>query len=132
LSAFVFELEQCTIPRVRKHLGPPLERDEECANFLSKYVENGSVVSGPFIEDGRWVAEVPRKYTDAVAFLREKLKEGGKNTGVADLISQALNDGFKLLVNGEVSEVYSGNQAFAEFLTEFLDGKPFWLKPEEA
>jgi len=76
------------------------------------------------------VVEVPRKYTDAVAFLCEKLKEGGKNTGVADLISQALKDGFKLLVNGEVSEVYSGNQAFADFLTEFLDGKPFWLKPE--
>ena len=132
LSAFVFELDQCTIPIVRKHLGPPLERDEEGANFLSKYVENGSVVSGPFIEDGRWVVEVPRKYTDVVAFLREKLKEGGKNTGVADLISQALNDGFKPMVNGEVSEVYSGNRAFAEFLTEFLDGKPFWLKPEEA
>ncbi len=132
LSAFVFELEQCTIHRVRKHLGPPLERDEESANFLSKYVDNGSVVSGPFIEDGRWVVEVPRKYTDAVAFLCEKLRKGGKNTGVADLISQALNDGFKPLVNGEVSEVYSGNQAFAEFLTEFLDGKPFWLKPEKA
>jgi hypothetical protein len=36
------------------------------------------------------------------------------------------------LANGEVSEVYSGNKAFAVFLTEFLDGKPFWLKPDEA
>jgi tRNA nucleotidyltransferase (CCA-adding enzyme) len=132
LSAFIFELEQRTIPSVRKHLGPPLEREEECDNFLSKYVSNGSVVSGPFIEDGRWVAEVQRKHTDAVAFLREKLKEGGRNTGVANLISEAFKDWFKLMVNDEVSIVYSDNKTFAEFLTEFLDGKPFWLKPEEA
>jgi len=132
LSAFVFELDQRTIPRVKKHSGPPLEREKECQNFLSKYVENGSVVSGPFIEDGRWVVEVPRKHTDAVAFLREKLKEGGKNTGVADLISEAFQDGFKLLINEEVSDVYSVNTAFAEFLTKFLDGRPFWLKPEDA
>jgi len=132
LSAFVFELEQRTIPRLRKHLGPPLERQEECENFLSKYLNNGGVLSGPFIEDGRWVVEVPRKHTDAVELLQAKLKEGGRNTGVADLISKALKGGFKLFANGEVSEVYSINKAFAEFLTEFVDGKPFWLKPDEA
>jgi tRNA nucleotidyltransferase (CCA-adding enzyme) len=132
LSALVFELEQRTIPSVRKHLGPPLERAEECGNFLSKYVGNGGVVSGPFIEDGRWVVELPRKYTDAVELLQNKLKEGGRDTGVADMVSEAFKDGLNLLVNGEVSEVYSGNKAFAEFLTEFLDDKPFWLKPEDA
>ncbi|HJW65323.1 MAG TPA: CCA tRNA nucleotidyltransferase [Candidatus Bathyarchaeia archaeon] len=132
LSAFVFELEQRAIPYAKKHLGPPLERQEECENFLSKYVANGGVLSGPFIEDGRWVVEVPRKHTDAVELLQAKLQEGGRNTGVADLISKAIKDGFKLMANSEVSEVYSGNKAFAEFLTEFLDGKPFWLKPEEA
>ena len=88
-------------------------------------------MSGPFIEDGRWVVEVTRKHTDAVEFLQAKLKEGGRNIGVADLISEAFKDGFSLSVNGDVSEVYRGNNAFAEFLTDFLDGKPFWLKPEE-
>jgi tRNA nucleotidyltransferase (CCA-adding enzyme) len=132
LSAFVFELEQRTIPNVRQHFGPPLEREEECGNFLAKYLDNGCVVSGPFIEDGRWVVQVMRKYNDAVDFLQAKLKEGGRNMGVADLISEAFKSGFKLSVNGEVSEVYRGNKAFAEFLTDFLDGKPFWLKPEEA
>lgn len=131
LSAFVFELEQCTIPSVRKHLGPPLEREEECENFLTKYLDNGNVISGPLMEDGRWVVEVPRKYTDAVALLREKLKEGGKDKGVADLVSKAFQEGFEVLINGEVSEVYSGNKAFAEFLSDFLDGKPLWLKPDE-
>ena len=131
LSAFVFELEQFMIPNIKKHLGPPLEREEECKNFLSKYVTNDNVVSGPFMEDGRWVVEVPRKYTDVVELLQETLKEGGRAAGVADFVSEAFKDGFKILVNGEVSEVYLDNNAFANFLTEFLDGRPFWLKPEE-
>jgi len=88
-------------------------------------------VSGPFMEDGKWVVEVPRKYTDVVELLQETLKEGGRAAGVADFVSEAFKDGFKILVNGEVSEVYLDNNAFANFLTEFLDGRPFWLKPEE-
>ena len=109
-----------------------MEREEECGNFLAKYLDNGSVVSGPFIEDGRWMVEVTRKCTDVVELLKAKLNDGGRNMGVADLISNAFRDGFNLSVNGEVSEVYIGNKAFAECLTDFLDGKPFWLKPEEA
>jgi tRNA nucleotidyltransferase (CCA-adding enzyme) len=105
-----------------------LEREKECENFLSKYVDNDGAVSGPFIENGRWVVEVPRKYTDAVKLLKEKLDDGGKNTGVAELISNTFKEGFRVMVNGEVAEVYSGNRKFAVFLTEWLEGKPFWLK----
>jgi tRNA nucleotidyltransferase (CCA-adding enzyme) len=130
-SAFVFELEQRMLSGVKKHVGPPLERERECADFLQKYTENGCVVSGPYVEEGRWVVEVKRKQRDAVELLREKLKDGGVNAGVASLISRALSDGFNVTVNGEVAEVYSGNKAFAKFVTEFLRGKPFWLDPDE-
>jgi tRNA nucleotidyltransferase (CCA-adding enzyme) len=129
LSIFVLELEQRILSSVKKHLGPPLTRENECENFLAKYAYgNGDVVSGPYIEDGRWVVELRRRFTDAVEFLREKLKEGGRNTGVAELVSQALREEFSVLVNSEISKVYSGNRDFAEFLTDFLMGKPFWLE----
>jgi hypothetical protein len=74
--------------------------------------------------------ELHRRFTDAVEFLREKLKEGGRNTGVAEIIAQALREEFKVLVNNGISRVYSGNRDFAEFLTDFLMGKPFWLENE--
>jgi hypothetical protein len=32
------------------------------------------------------------------------------------------------LVNGEVANIYEGNEEFAKFVSEFLDGKPFWLR----
>jgi tRNA nucleotidyltransferase (CCA-adding enzyme) len=132
LNVFVFELEQRVLPSVKRHLGPPLEREKECEDFLAKYVHNGNVVSGPYIEYGRWVVELQRRFTDAVDLLREKLKEGGRNMGVAELISQAFRKQFRILVNSEVAEVYVGSRDFAEFFTDFLGGKPFWLENAEA
>jgi len=132
LSVFVFELEQRVLPGVKKHLGPPLRREKECENFLSKYEGNGSVVSGPYLEDSRWVVELQRRFTDVVELLRANLREGGRDIGVAELMSQAFRDKLEVLVNSEVLEVYRNNRAFAEFLTVFLSGKPFWLKIDEA
>jgi tRNA nucleotidyltransferase (CCA-adding enzyme) len=132
LCAFVFELEQHLLSGVKKHVGPPLEREKECEKFLSKYVENDCVVSGPYVEDGRWIVEVPRKYRDAVEILRELLVDGGRNMGVASLISEALQNRFSVMTNGEAADAYSGNKKFAEFVSEFLRGKPFWLTPEKA
>ena len=120
LSIFIFELEQQVLPNIKKHLGPPLEREAEGENFLSKYVGKPQVISGPYIEDGRWIVEVPRKTTDAAALLKEKLADGGKNAGVAELIAKSIRKNLKVLVNGEIIEIYIENGDFAEFLTDFL------------
>ena len=111
----------------QKTLGPPLERETECENFLAKYANNPKVISGPYVEDGRWIVMVPRKATDAVALLKEKLADGGKNAGVADLIAESIQKNLQVLVNGEIAKVYVENEECATFLTDFLAGKPFWL-----
>lgn len=128
VNLFIFELEKCFISRVRKHLGPPLEKGKECEKFLRKHLGSPNTVSGPYIEDGRWVVELRRKYIDAEILLKEKLKSGGRNAGVAEKISKRLRKGFKILVNSEIIEVYTKNDEFAKFLTEFLSGRPKWLE----
>ncbi len=128
LNMFVFELENRFLPLIKKHLGPPLEKESDCRNFLAKYLGNQGVVSGPYLEDGRWVVELKRKHVDALVLLNEKLADGGRNTGLAKEISHVLNQGFKIYVNEEIAEIYEGNSDFAKFLTEFLSGKPKWLE----
>jgi tRNA nucleotidyltransferase (CCA-adding enzyme) len=132
LTVFAFELEQRVLPGVKKHLGPPLKREKESENFLSKYASNDGVVSGPYIEGGRWVVELQRRFQDVVELLKEKLEDGGRNIGVAELMAQAFRENLSVLVNSEVVQVYRGNKEFAEFLTGFLSGKPFWLDAAEA
>jgi tRNA nucleotidyltransferase (CCA-adding enzyme) len=131
LSIFVFELEQQVLPSIRKHLGPQLERQSECEKFLAKYVGGKDVYAGPYIEDGRWVVEVPRKYADSAGLLREKLSDGGRNAGTAELVAEAIKQNFSVLVDMGVLKAYTENSDFAVFLTEFLLGKPFWLVPQK-
>ncbi len=127
VSIFIFELERQVLPNIKKHLGPPLEREGEGENFLAKYKDNKTVISGPFIQNGRWMVNVQRKTVDAVEILKGKLADGGKNAGVAELIAKSIQKNLKVLVNNEISVVYVENSDFAVFLTDFLANKPFWL-----
>jgi tRNA nucleotidyltransferase (CCA-adding enzyme) len=128
LNMFIFELEHYCIPPVKMHLGPPLEKEQECEKFLAKHQDGSGTVAGPYVEGGRWVVQVRRKYTNACVLLSEKLKDGGRNAGVADKLAQVLRKDFKVLVNEQVAEVHGKNSEFAKFLTEFLSGKPKWLE----
>ncbi len=129
---FIFELEDCCISPVKKHLGPPLNKEKECEKFVTKYMESKDTVGGPYVEDGRWIVLIRRKPTDVCDLLRQRLQDGGRSTGVAEGVSQVLKKGFKVLVNEEISDVYETNAEFAVFLTEFLQGKPKWLESRSA
>jgi len=124
----VFELETGKLPIVKKHFGPPLEKQIECEKFLSKHLNSKNSLSGPYIESGRWIVETKRKYSNVVELLKEKLRDGGKNSGMAELVAEGIRRHFEVLVNGEIAEFYASNVDFAKFLTDYLDGRPKWLK----
>jgi len=127
-TVFIFELHSGSLPAVEKHLGPPVRKKDDCERFLEKHLGSEQIVSGPRIEGDRWVVERRRKYTDVADLLRQELKDRRENTGIASLVSQALSSSFSIWVNGEVREFYSRNPSFASFLTEYLTGKPRWLR----
>jgi tRNA nucleotidyltransferase (CCA-adding enzyme) len=126
-NMFVFEVEQRLLPLIKRHLGPPIGKKEECDKFLQKHTGAMSTLSGPRVEAGRWVVETKRRQTDIVELLAEKLKDGGRRVGVADLVSQAVANTLDILVNKDIIKTYSSNPEFAKVLTEFLEGKPRWF-----
>lgn len=126
-NIFIFELSSRFLPNVRKHTGPPVEKIEDCERFLRKHLKSHLTLSGPRIEGDRLVIEKKRRYTDAVDLLVDNLKNGGKNLGVASLVSQAFRDSLEILINDEISNFYSMNSNFAFFLTKYLIGRPRWL-----
>jgi len=124
---FIFEVHSRFLPALERHVGPPIEKVDDCERFLSKHVASEQVLSGPRVEGDRLIVERRRRYTDVVSLLRDKLKDGGRNLGVASLVSKALADSLEILVNEEIIDFYSSNSDFAIFLTKYLKGKPSWL-----
>ena len=123
----VFEVENKSLPPIKRHLGPPVFEGEDSKKFLAKHLKSESTLSGPIVEDDRWVVYVERRYVDSVDLLEDKLKDGGRSIGVPEDLTGAIKSSREILVNMEVSTFYSSNPKFAEFLTEFIAGRPRWL-----
>lgn len=127
-SVFLFELNSRFLPSVKRHLGPPLRKIEDCERFLHKHIESERTVSGPYVEGDRWIIETRRTHTDVAPLLKDKLKGGGRRLGIASLVSQALTIHSEILLNEEIEDLYQSSPEFAGFLTEYLNARPRWLQ----
>jgi len=127
LNIFLLEVEHRHLPSLKKHLGPPLDKKSECKKFLRKHIGSERTLSGPRVEGGRWVVDIKRGYTDVVELFKDKLKDGGRNVGIARFVSQAIAKNLKTLIDEEILTTYSRNKNFAKFLTRYIEGKPKWL-----
>ncbi|MEM2241524.1 MAG: CCA tRNA nucleotidyltransferase [Candidatus Bathyarchaeia archaeon] len=128
-SMFIFELEHRFLSQAKKHLGPPIEKVEDCRRFIQKHASSHGTIAGPYIEDSRWTVIVKRKYIDAVTLLNDKLKvDGGRSIGISKDIAKAIKREFRIYVDDQIAKFYEENEEFAKFLTDFLDGRPIWLR----
>lgn len=127
-SVFIFEVSSRHLPPIERHLGPPIDKGDNCEEFLKKHLSSESVLSGPRIEEDRLVVEKRRRYTDTIKLLKHKLTlDGGKSIGVASLVAKAFSEGIEILVNEEILDFYLSSSDFARFLTGYLIGRPRWL-----
>jgi tRNA nucleotidyltransferase (CCA-adding enzyme) len=127
LTVFVIELENSNLPKIQKRIGPPLGFEEECNSFIFKHAKDSSLISGPYIQNKRWVILIKRTHFNANNLLIEKLSNDDQNTGIPKQISKSFRNSLQILVNFGIANHYKKNQDFAVFLSKFLLGKPFWL-----
>lgn len=105
------------LPRVEKHIGPPVTSREHSLNFVEKYV-NEDVFAGPYIEEDRWVVERKREHTQAKRFIEEKitnLEQAGTGKNLKRVNKKVLT-GANLL-----------KDRYVDFIGEFLSKKVSWL-----
>lgn len=95
--------------------------------FIKKYIKSEKSISCPRIEDGRWVVELPRKYTKADKLVDYEIRNKLNSLGLGKYIANKISEHFDLFLNVEISNIYSKNPDFAKFLTKYYSGKPSWL-----
>ncbi len=127
LNIIVFELEMDPISNIKKHLGPQIFRKSDSINFLNKHKSKEDTILGPWIENDKWVVEKRRNFNDSQILLKFLLADGGERIGVAKFVSKSLKNGFSILRNEEILDIYESNLNFAKFLDNFFEKKHFWL-----
>lgn len=81
-AVLVFELESNALPALKKHAGPQVWAEQHAAAFKSKY-SGSNAFSSVHISNGKYMVEIPRKYTTAKQLLEEELPKCGLGKHVA-------------------------------------------------
>jgi tRNA nucleotidyltransferase (CCA-adding enzyme) len=107
----LFELDDEQVPHTRRHIGPPLWNRTNADRFFEKYIAAGStsgISGGPYIENGRYVVEIQRRYTHAADLLRS-----------SEVLEVGLGRHVRQSMIGHW-EVYSGGECWAPDIAPFL------------
>jgi len=125
MNVILFELESIQISGSKKHFGPPVSRTSESASFLAKHTGNSkTTVSGPWIENQRWVVQKSRPNTNAERLLNTALKQRSE-IGVASLFNRK-GKRVRVLNEKTIAPMISSHREFSRFMRHFLDGRPVW------
>jgi tRNA nucleotidyltransferase (CCA-adding enzyme) len=108
----LLELLVGELPAIRRHPGPPVWNRSNADKFREKHLAEHQ--SGPFIEDGRYVMELPREFQTAKSLLSSDALL--RNVSLGKHIRQSLELGWKLHEGPECWK-----EEFAPFIAEFFD-----------
>jgi tRNA nucleotidyltransferase (CCA-adding enzyme) len=106
----LFELLVWALPRLKKHLGPPVTSKYHSEQFKNIYATTHRM----FIEDGRYVVEVERRYTDVASLLKNELR----SCSLGKDISESIGRGYEVLKTDEI-RFFEG---IGHFFRRYFDG----------
>jgi len=122
LIVIVFEVESRILQKSHVKVGPFVTDEKNSKAFLNAHKR---LIAGPRIERGRWVIEVPRKYTRIEKFLQDFLRKERRVEKM--VLRKAINKMCRVLREDELIELFKQNREFAVFLTTYLRGEEEFL-----
>ncbi|MDD3575020.1 CCA tRNA nucleotidyltransferase [Methanospirillum sp.] len=111
-SMMLFELLVNTLPAIRYHTGPPVTTHVNATKFIEKYIHSDTIFAGPYIRDGRYGVELPRRYRHAIDLLSSPEVLA---TSLGKHVKHSMKDNF--IVH---SGIECWQHGFEPFISEFL------------
>lgn len=109
----LYELESAKLPSLRKHAGPQVWMGEHTLAFKSKYV-GSNTFSNVYIRNGKYMVEIPRKYTRAKKLLEKELPK----CGLGKHVGLSIKKGYDVLENHQILDIRDNE--FRKFLQKFF------------
>jgi tRNA nucleotidyltransferase (CCA-adding enzyme) len=113
-TVVLFELESAELPKVKKHAGPFVWSKEHAPAFKSKYKDSNKF-SNIFIQNGKYMVEIPRKYTGA----KKLIESGILNCGLGKHVALSIKKEFHVLEDNELLDIR--DEEFRKFLRRFFE-----------
>ena len=112
-TVIMLELISGTLPNVKKHVGPPVWVKVHAEKFKEKY-EGADGVFGGYIENGKYVFEIRRKYPTAKGLLENQLM----SCSLGKQVHQSVNEGFEIIENAGICRLKDPD--FRVFLRKWM------------
>ncbi|RNI12896.1 CCA tRNA nucleotidyltransferase [Methanohalophilus sp. RSK] len=109
----IIELENFQIATVKKHRGPPVWVKQHAEMFREKYTDRTDVFAF-YIEDGKYVAEVPRKYTTVSSLLENEIH----NCSLGKQVAKSIKEEYEILSGKNILQIKDAD--YRAFLNKFL------------
>lgn len=113
-AVVLYELESSKLPDVKKHTGPMVGANEHAFTFKSKY-QTASKFSNVYIHNGRYIVEIPRKYSNA----RKLIESGILKCSLGKHIGVSMKKKFNVMENLEILKIT--DEEFRKFLRRFFE-----------
>lgn len=112
-TVVLLELISGTLPNVKKHVGPPVWVKVHAEKFKEKY-KGADGVFGGYIENGKYVFEIQRKYPIAKGLLEDRLI----NCSLGKQVHQSVNEGFEIIKDAGICRLKDPD--FRVFLRKWM------------
>jgi tRNA nucleotidyltransferase (CCA-adding enzyme) len=110
----LLELEVAVLPRVERRFGPPAWEEDHAKKFVESHPDP---LSGPYVEGGRLVVEVARRFLGAEDLLRSQV--AGLSLGRH--LGPSLRRGYNIYMGEEILEVK--DPEFRIFIARYLSAR---------
>jgi len=112
-ALLLFEMLVWQLPSIERHLGPPIDKKHHSVKFKKRYEDDASLLTGLFIEDGRYIVELRRKYLTFPEYVTKDFK----NIRTSKAILHTMEKGFQILKDEELLE----SDEMRLFLARYFD-----------
>ncbi len=109
----IFELESGELPHVKKHAGPQVWSGKHVSAFKSKY-KDSNTFSNVYIKNGRYMVEIPRKYTQAKKLIESEVTK----CGLGKHVGLSIKKEYHVLEDDEILDIR--DEEFRRFLLGFF------------
>ncbi|MDW7725733.1 MAG: CCA tRNA nucleotidyltransferase [Candidatus Methanoperedens sp.] len=113
-AVVLLELESAGLPAVRKHTGPFVSNTSHAKKFKSKY-EESDTFSNVYIRNGKYMVELPRKYTSSKKLIESEIM----NCGLGKHVGMSIARRYSVLENEELLGLTDDD--YRRFLRKFFE-----------